>query len=282
MVSAGYFRALGLPLIRGRLLEDSDRSGTSRAAVINQRMAEALWPNQDPLGKRIMNVHGEKAPAVFDPDLASIVVGVVGNTHHESLASGFDEEIYFPLTPKSERPAMTVLVRSSLPATQVASELRKVVAEMNPQIPVTHVRTMDEVVAASGASLRSLTLLLVGFGALAVLVGGAGVYSLIAYIVSWREREIGVRLALGAPRWKIVQMVMRQSIVWAIAGSVAGLAVAIAAARLLGRFLYGVAPLDPVTFAAVPLVMLLIALLAAWVPARRAASVDPMLALRAE
>jgi predicted permease len=282
IVSTDYFQTLGLRLLHGRLLTDSDQSGTSRAAIINQRMADNLWPGQDPLGKHILNVVDEKSPGEFDPNIAAIVVGVVSNTRHESLASGFDEEIYFPLTIKNERPAMRLLLRSHLPAPIVASELRRAVAEIDPLVPVTHVRTFDEVVAASTSAPRSLTVLLLGFGLLAVGVGGVGVYSLIAYIVSWRTREIGVRLALGAPRSQIVRTVVKQSLGLALTGSIIGLAGAAVCANLLRSFLFQVKPLDPLTYCAVALLMLLIALAAAWVPARRAASIDPMEALRAE
>ena len=282
IVSTDYFQTLGLRLLRGRLLTDSDQSGTSRAAVINEKMADDLWPGQDPLGKHILNVVDEKSPGEFDPNIAAVVVGVVGNTRHERLAGGFDEEIYFPLTNKNEQPSMSLLLRSHLPAPVVASELRRAVAQIDPLVPVTHVRTFDEVVAASESAPRSLTVLLLGFGLLAVGVGGAGVYSLIAYIVSWRTREIGVRLALGAPRSQIVRMVVRQSLMLALAGSLIGLAGAAVCANLLRSFLFEVKPVDPLTYCAVPLLMLLIALAAAWVPARRAASIDPMEALRAE
>ncbi|HMD22222.1 MAG TPA: FtsX-like permease family protein, partial [Alloacidobacterium sp.] len=281
-VSTEYFGTVGLKLLRGRLLEDSDQSGKSRAAVINQKMAESLWPNQDPLGMHIEEVADEPSPGLLNPNVASIVVGVVSNTHHDSLASGFDEEVYLPMTTDNEQPQMMVLLHSRLPTEQVASGLRRTVAEIDPLVPVTHVRTLDEVVAASASTPRSLAILLFGFGALAVGVGSVGVYSLIAYVVSWRTREIGIRLALGAPRWQIVRSVVRQSLVLAIAGSVVGLAGAIVCASLLRRFLFEVRPFDPLTFCVVPVLMLLLAVLAAWVPARRAASIDPMVALRSE
>jgi len=282
IVTTDYFQTIGLHLLRGRLLTDSDQSGASRAAVINQRMAEALWPNQDPLGKHILSVNDEKSPGQFDPEKAAIVVGVVSNTHHENLTGGFDEELYLPLTPKSEQPGMDILLRGHGSVPQIASGLRNTVAEIDPFAPVTHVRTLDEVVAASASASRSLTVLLLGFGLLAVGVGATGVYSLIAYIVSWRTREIGIRLALGSSRMQIVRMVVKQSLLLAAAGSVSGLAVALASTRLLRGFLFEVSPFDPITLFAVTLLMMFIALLAAWVPARRAASIDPMKALRME
>jgi predicted permease len=282
MVSTGYFDTVGLRLIRGRFLTDSDQSGASRAIVINQSMAEKLWPHQDPIGKHVVEVADEKYPGLLDPNVASIVVGVVSNTHHEGLDSGFDDEVYLPMTEKNEQPVMTILLRSQTGAADTAAGLRRVVAAIDPLVPVTRVRTMDEVVAASTSDSRSLTLLLLGFGFLAVSVGAVGIYSLIAYTVSWRTREIGVRLALGAQRRDVVMMIVRQSFLLALSGSVAGLLVAAVSGRLLKQFLFEVSPLDPITYLSVPLLMMLLALLAAWVPARRAASIDPMKALRAE
>ncbi|MBV8632645.1 MAG: ABC transporter permease, partial [Silvibacterium sp.] len=282
MVSTGYFDTVGLRLIRGRFLTDADQSGASRAAVINQQMAETLWPHQNPLGKHIENVSDEPSPAQLDPSVASVVVGVVSNTHHEGLNSAFDAEVYRPITQKTEQPVMTILLRSRTGATQTAAGLRRVVAEIDPLVPVTRVRTMDEVVAASTSGSRSLTLLLPGFGFLAVTVGAVGVYSLIAYTVSWRTREIGIRLALGARRRDVVIMIVRQSLLLAFAGSIAGLAAAAFSGRLLQQFLFEISPLDPLTFSGVAVIMLLLALLAAWVPARRAASIDPVRALRME
>lgn len=281
-VSPSYSSLIGMSLIRGRLLNDADETGVSRAIVINQHMAQTLWPNEDPIGKHLEAVGDEPTPTLFNANKASIVVGVVSNTHSDSLRSSFGDEAYLPLTPAREEPSMTILLRSQLPASQVAPMLRRAVAALDPSTPVTRVRTLDEVVASSVSSTRALTLLLLGFGALAVGVGAVGVYSLIAYIVNWRTREIGIRLALGASRWGILALVFRQSLLLSLAGSIVGLTAALASARLLRSFLFEVHPLDPVTFCAVPVLMLLLAVLAAWVPARRAAGIDPMQALRSE
>ena len=281
-VSTGYFGTVGLALIRGRLLTDSDQSGASRAIVINQRMAQSLWPNQDPIGKHVEHVSDEPTPAQLDPNVASVVVGVVSNTHHDGLAGGFDDEVYLPMTEKSEQATMTVLLRSQTGAAETAAALRRAVAEIDPLVPVTRVQTMNEVVAASTSSSRSLTMLLLAFAFLAVSVGAVGVYSLIAYTVSWRTREFGIRMALGARRRDVTVMILRQSFVLALGGSAAGLVVAAISSRVLRQFLFEVSPLDPLTFVSVPLLMLLLALLAAWLPARRAAAIDPMKALRTE
>jgi len=281
-VSTDYFSLIGLRLLRGRLLTDADQAGTSRAVVVNQRLAETLWPNQDPIGKHVESVIDEKIPGAFNAGIASIVVGVVSNTHHDDLQAAFDDEVYLPMTIKGESPVMSILLRSPLPASQLASLLRKTVASIDPYAPVTRVRTLNEVVASSVSATRALTFLLLGFGALAVAVGAVGVYSLIAYIVNWRTREIGIRLALGATRWEILSLVFRQSILLSLLGSVVGLGIAFGASRLLRNFLFEVNPLDPVTFCAVPFLMLLLAIIAAWIPAQRAASIDPIVALRSE
>jgi len=177
---------------------------------------------------------------------------------------------------------MYILLRTQLSTQQAADALRQTVAEIDPQVPVTRVRTLNEVVASSESASRSLTVLLLGFGVLAVVIGAVGVYSLISYIVSWRTREIGIRLALGAQRWTVVRSIVLRSVALAAGGSAVGLAAAAASARLLKSFLFGVSPLDPVTFLCAPVLMILLAVVAAWIPARRAASIDPMQALRNE
>jgi len=281
-VSPAYFSTIGLTLVRGRILQDQDNSGSSRAVVVNQRMADHLWPHQDPLGKHLLHVDDELTPAVWVPAAAVTVVGVVNNTHEAGLAGDFGDELYLPLTPARERPVLYVLMRSQATTQAAAGELRNAVADLNPAVPVTRVRSMNEVVAATQASSRAITFLLLAFGALALAIGGVGVYSLIAYIVSWRTREIGIRMALGAQRWQIIQAVVRQSLLLAVGGSAAGLVTAGLLGRLLRGFLFDVKAVDPITYSAVPLLMILLALIASWVPAMRAAAVDPITTLRME
>ncbi len=282
IVSPGYFDVLGLHLVRGRLLTPADDSGTSRAVVVNERMAQRLWPNQDPIGKHLLDVNDAPAPAVWDSAKASVIVGVVRNTHASSLASDYTDEVYLPVTPDREQPVLYILLRSHTTPAETAEGLRRAVAGIDSVVPVTHVRGLDEVVASSVAAPRALAMLLLGFGTLAVVIGAVGVYSLIAYIVSWRTGEIGLRLALGAQRWQIEMAVVRQSLMLAGGGCLVGLIGAIALGRLLRSFLFEVSTIDPVTYCTVPLLMLVAALAAAWFPARRAAAVDPMVALRGE
>jgi predicted permease len=282
IVTPEYFATLGVNLMRGRLLDAQDAAGASRGVVISQKMAEKLWPNENPLGRHLLAVRDEPAPAVWNDTAAVNVVGIVNNTHDASLSGGVGDDVYLPLTPGREQPVMYVLLRTRATTEVAAAELREAVGAISPEVPVTRVRTLDEVVASSQSASRSLTILLLAFGGLAVVIGGVGVYSLIAYIVSWRTREIGIRLALGAQRWQIVRGVVRQSLVLALGGSAAGLAAAALVGQLLRGFLFGVRPVDPVTFCAVPVLMTGLALMAAWIPARRAASVDPMKTLRME
>lgn len=282
VVSPGYFATLGMSLLRGRLLDAQDAAGASRAAVIDEHMATRLWPQQSPLGQGILSAADEPKPAEWVPSLASVVVGVVSNTRDGSLADAFGDEVYFPMTAANEMPVMYVLLRTHASAKEAATELRRTVAAIDPNVAVTRVRSMDEVVAASESSPRSLALLLLAFGGLAVIIGGVGAYSLIAYTVNWRSREIGIRLALGAQRGQIVGGVLRQSLLLSLGGCAAGLAGAALAAQSLRGFLFGVSTVDPLTFGAVTLLMILVALVAAWIPARRAATVDPITTLRVE
>jgi predicted permease len=282
IVSPGYFQLMGIHSVHGRLLNAEDYSGTTRAMVINQTAARLLWPNEDPIGKHIENVADEPSPTQLDRNIASIVVGVVSDTRHQSLDTDAGRETYVALTPSNEKPVMNILIRSNLSSADLASSLRSLVAEINPSAPVTKVRTLQSVVVSSTAAPRALTLLLTTFGVLALLVGAIGVYSLISYTVSWRTREIGLRLALGANRLQIAKLVLGQSLALAVAGSALGIAGAVAATHLMSRFLFETSPLDPLTYSLVPVLFCVLALLAAWAPARRAASVDPMIALRNE
>jgi predicted permease len=281
-VSPGYFNLLSLRLKQGRLLDEQDASGSSHAVVINEQMAAHLWPNQNPIGKKLIDVGDEPTPTVWDMTKSSIIVGVVHNAREGSLSGGFDDEVYLPMTTTRQQPVMYVLLRTRTTTAETAEALRNAVAAIDSLVPVTRVRTLDQVVSTSVAAPRALAVLLVGFGALAVIIGAVGVYSLIAYIVSWRTREIGLRLALGAQRWQIVMAVVRQSLLLAGAGSAVGLLGAAVFGRVLRNFLFEVGAIDPITYCAVPLLMLLVALAAALIPARRAASVDPMEALRAD
>ncbi len=281
-VSPDYFKTIGVHLLQGRLLTQSDMSGTSRAVVINKNMADRLWPLRDPVGEHIQNVRNEAVPGVWKVSDGAVIVGVVSNTLEGNLAGNFGDEVYSPMTPANEEPEMYVLIRTRATAEQATSELRRTVVGVDAQVPVTRVRTLNEVVSASESAARALAILLLAFGGLALAIGGVGVYSLIAFIVSSYTREFGIRLALGAQRSQILGGVLRQGLLLAFAGSMFGLAAAAIVAQAMRAFLFEVKSIDPLTFCVVPLVMTLLVLAAVWVPARRAANVDPIRTLRAD
>jgi predicted permease len=282
IVSAEYLPMMDIHLLRGRLFASLDATGSSRAILVNQSLANYLWPNQDPIGKRLQDVNVESSPAVMDMKTAAVVVGVVSDTRHQSLAKGAGWEVYLPMSPHNEKPVMNIVLRSNLGAGEVAGELRRMVAELNPRIPVTRVRTMDDVVADSTAAPRSLAMLLTVFALLAIGVGTLGVYSLIAYTASWRTREFGLRLALGANRTQVSMLILRESLTLTATGAVVGLAGAFAVTSLMRRFLFDTSPADPLTFTLVPILFGVLSMIAAWRPAYRASLVEPMEVLRSE
>jgi predicted permease len=282
IVSADYLSMMDIHLLRGRLFQSLDATGTSRAILVNQSLANYLWPNQDPIGKHMQDVNAERTPAVMDRKTAAVVVGVVSDTRHQSLEKGAGWEVYLPLSSSNEKPAMNIILRSNLGAGEVAGELRRTVAELNPRIPVTRVRTMDEVVAASTAAPRSLAMLLTFFAVLAIGVGTLGVYSLIAYTTSWRRREFGLRLALGANRAQVSTLILRESLTLTVTGTLVGLAGAFAVTTLMRSFLFETSPTDPLTYTLVLILFGVLSMIAAWRPAYRASQVEPMEVLRGE
>ena len=282
IVSADYLPMMDIHLRRGRLFNSLDAAGSSRAILVNQSLASYLWPNQDPIGKHLQSVTIEPSPAVMDMKTAAVVIGVVSDTHHQSLEKGAGWEVYLPLSPNNEKPVMNIVLRSNLGAAEVAGELRRMVAELDPRIPVTRIRTMDEVVASSTAAPRSLATLLTVFALLAIGVGTIGVYSLIAYTASWRTREFGLRLALGANRTQVSMLIIRESLTLTSTGALIGLAGAFAVTSLMRRFLFETSPADPLTYVVVLVLFGVLAVIAAWRPAYRASLVEPMEVLRSE
>ena len=282
IVSADYLPMMDIHLRRGRLFDSLDAAGSSRAILVNQSLASYLWPNQDPIGKHLQSVTIEPSPAVMDMKTAAVVIGVVSDTRHQSLEKGAGWEVYLPMSPNNEKPVMNIVLRSNLGAAEVAGELRRMVAELDPRIPVTRIRTMDEVVASSTAAPRSLATLLTVFALLAIGVGTIGVYSLIAYTASWRTREFGLRLALGANRTQVSMLIIRESLTLTSTGALIGLAGAFAVTSLMRRFLFETSPADPLTYAVVLVLFGVLAVIAAWRPAYRASLVEPMEVLRSE
>jgi predicted permease len=277
-VTPDYFRALSLPLAQGRPLTEADSRGLPAAVVINQTMARRFWPGEDPTGKRIRL--REDAPWLT-------VVGVAADTKNRGLGAETKPEMYFPHSEQSlglgpPSSAMTLVVRSASDPRQVVSAIRAVVRAMDGDLPVYRVQTMEEVVAASISRTRFTMQLLALFAGLALLLASVGVYGVMSYGVGQRTHEIGIRKALGAQPRDIIGLFVRQGFALALVGVVLGLLGALALTRAMRGLLYGVTASDPLTFMSVPLLLAATALLACYLPARRATRVDPMTALRYE
>jgi predicted permease len=278
VVDSSYFRTLGISLLRGRGFGPTDRSGAEHATVINQAAADAFWPNGNPLGHRIrlpgMDQHGK--------DWLTIV-GVIADVHHSGLDQPAAPEMYvhYPQRPERLEVGATVVLASSTPPAQLAGAIREHVRAIDPNIPV-RVSTMEELRSGSIAPRRFSTLVLGTFGAVALVLAALGIYGVLAYSVAQRQREIGVRMALGAQQSAVRGLILRDGMRAVVPGVVIGLAVALALAKLLRSLLYGVTTTDPLTYTAVILVLFLVATLASWLPARRATRVDPMIVIRQE
>ncbi len=278
--SPGYFQTMGMPLLRGSDFAAQDGLGRAMKVVIDDALARRYFPGQDPVGRHLDKDFGSGDGTVMT------VIGVVPHVHTE--APGGDPEMtnmvqmYF-CAAQVPRPEMSLLVRAAAgdPA-DLIEPVRRVAASLDPELPLSQVRTMDEGVAADFASQRSTAVLLGGLASVALLLASTGLYGVMALSVTQRTRELGIRLALGAPRARVLRLVLRQGAVLTGIGVSGGLVAALFAGRLLASALYGVTPTDPATLLVVPGVLALAALLACWLPAYRATRVDPMVALREE
>lgn len=276
-ISPNFFRSLGIGLLAGREFNDQDTAEATPVAIINETMAKTFWA-QEPtsaLGQKI-KLGGPRAPGDW-----AAVVGIVRDIPHRGLDSEAKPDWF---RPQSQSPArtMTVFVRTKLAAAALTASIRREASAIDPAQPVTKISTMNEVVSASVAPRRFSMLLLAVFAAAALLLATTGVYGVMAYAVSERTREVGIRMALGAQRSDVIRLILKQGVTVTLIGIAAGIIGAIAAARAMTSLLYGVKATDPLTFAAVALVLMFVALLACYLPARRAAKVDPMTALRHE
>jgi predicted permease len=274
LVSEGYFRAMDIPILRGRSFREQDTPSTPLVAVINQTLARTYFPNQNPFGKRL--VWGYRTPFT--------IVGVAGDVKFSALDADVSPMIYmsnFQVASGVSRHAVFVLRTAGDPA-GLASAARREIWSVDKDLPVFGVTTMNDVLAASVAQRRFSTGLLGGFAVLALLMAAIGLYGVLSYSVSQRMHEMGLRMALGANARDLMCLVLGQGIRVALAGVAAGLVASFAATRLLAGMLFGVSPLDPLTLIVVAAVLVAAALLASFIPARRATKVDPMEALRYE
>ena len=278
VVTPDYFRTLGIPLLRGRMFTDGDRPESPRVVVLSEAAVKKHFPNEDPIGKRIdMGWRKGKGEARAGGE----VIGIVGNVKELGLDEEFPAEIYLPMR---QWPVgrMAIVARAAVPPLSLATAVTNAVRELDPNLPVANIRTVEDVVAESIAQPRFYMLLLAVFAAVALALAGIGIFGVMSYTVSQRTREIGIRMALGAPGGSVVSMVVAQAMVLAGVGLIVGLVAALALSRTMTTLLFELSPTDPGTFATVAGVLGFVAFLASYLPARRAARVDPIEALRAE
>jgi predicted permease len=275
IVSGHYFEAMQIPLLKGRLFNEQDTVDTPRVILVDEYMARQLWPNQDPLGKRISI-----------GDLASkkewaTVVGVVGRIKQASLDADSRIGLYMPHSQYLSR-AMNIVLRTNTDPAALASAVNHELHEFDHDLPVYSVLSMQQRIAGSLARRRFSTTMLGVFAGLALVLATIGIYSVMAYLVNQGTRELGIRMALGATQQAILRLVVRQGMMLALFGVGVGTIAAFIFSRVVSGFLFGVAATDPVTFIATALLLIVVAICASYIPARRAARIDPMISLRGE
>jgi putative ABC transport system permease protein len=272
VISHEYLKAMGVPLLKGRLFNEQDAADAKGRVVINDTMARRHWPGQDPIGKRVR---------IAWDDLEDEVIGVVGDVKHAGLHGEIRAMTYWPFQ-RSPYGTMTIAVRTAGEATSVVNAIAGVVRQMDPDLVFANVRTMEEVVARSVAERRLTMLLLTVFAGAALLLAAVGIYGVIAYSVTQRTQEIGIRMALGAQRGDVLRMIVGQAMALTLTGILIGGVGAFLLTRLMTGLLFNVEPGDPLTFLAVAVVLGIVAACASYVPGRRATRVDPVIALRAD
>ncbi|HEX6739601.1 MAG TPA: ABC transporter permease, partial [Vicinamibacteria bacterium] len=275
-VSPGYFKAMGVRVIQGRVFDERDRSDAPLVCMVDETFVKAHWPQESPLGKRVK--FGQLSNAE-NPWME--VVGVVAHVKNYGVDEDSRVELYLPFLQNSAS-GFTVLLRSDGDAAALTTALRAAVRAVDPELPVYQVRTLAEIVSERTAQRRLAVLLISVFAAIALALAGVGIYGVMSYAVTQRTQEIGIRMALGAEREHIVRMVLRSGTLMALSGVAIGLVAALGLARLMTSLLFQTSAADPPTFSVVPLLLLGVALAACYLPARRAMKVDPIVALRYE
>ncbi|MPZ18744.1 MAG: FtsX-like permease family protein [Luteitalea sp.] len=285
IVTPGYFATMRIPLLRGRAITDEDDARAPGVAIINERAASQYWPGEDPIGKRITYESGTENPPTW-----LTIVGVARNAKQLDWANEPSPEVYLAAlqnrryleTPEGHTAYITLVMRTVGDPADMAPAVRRTVWSLDRNLPISQVLTLDAAVAEANAQPRFEMFLFVVFGAVALLLAAVGIYGVMSYSVSRHTHEIGIRMSLGASWADILWMVVRQGMAQALAGTAAGMVGALLLSTLIARMLYGVQPTDPLTFGGVAIVLGLVALLAACVPARKAMRVEPIVALRNE
>jgi putative ABC transport system permease protein len=274
VADSGYFGTLGIPLLRGRNFSDSEQREAKHVILINEALARKHFPNQDPIGQRL-------DVAMFENPTPAEIIGVVGNVRYDSLIDEAPPAVYFP-HPDLAYPFMTLVVRTDGDPTAIAPAIQREIRALDPNQPLSDVRTMDQVMSEWVARSRFNTLLLGLFAGLATLLSAVGIFGVMNYSVALRTRELGLRLAIGAQPRQVLLLVLKQGLALTVFGLVLGLAAAVGLTRLLSGLLFGVAAVDVTTFASISLLLVIVSLLACYLPARRAMRIDPLSALRYE
>ena len=272
-VTPEYFHLLGIPLLRGRLFNESDSDKTPQVAVVNEAFAQKYWPNEDPMEKRFRRTRAG-SPWIT-------VVGMVANARTESLATARVPQIYLDVFQIGAK-HLAIFLRGHVDAAAIPAEMREELQAVDPTLPVFGAQTLDVTLSTSLAERRFSMEMVVLFALTALLLAALGIYGVISYIVSERTHEFGIRLALGAQKRYLLSLVLRQGVRLALAGTIVGLVCALIVSRAMAGVLYGVRPTDPLTFGGVAILLIVVALCACYLPARRAIRVDPMTALRCD
>jgi predicted permease len=272
IVSDGYPAALGIPLKAGRDISERDTPSSEPVIMINETMARTLWPGQDPIGKIVLNA--------CSPERR--VVGVVGDVRHLALEQGSGNEMYLPARQCGDQPSADLVIRSAVPAGQMASAVRATLRPIAPNLAGNEFRTLQQLVDKSVSPRRLVVILLGGFAVFALILASLGIYGLISYSVNQRTQEIGIRMALGASARDVQSRIVVQTLRLAAIGMAIGGAASWAIARSLTGLLFGVTPTDPATFGGMLLILAMVATLAGYLPARRASRIDPLVALRVD
>jgi putative ABC transport system permease protein len=271
-VSPGYFEAIGTPLVRGRVFDEHDIAGAAPVIIVNETAAKHFWPGENPIGKHIA---GSRDP--FQRE----VVGVVADAKFSSLSDASADQLYGPYE-QLPYASMTLIVRSSAKPAPLVDAIRAKIAEIDPTLPLSGIRTMENVVAASVAQPRLITQITAIFAGLALLLAAIGIYGVMAYSVTARRQEMGIRIALGARPGDILRLVVGQGMRMTLAGVVLGVVASLGLTRLLRSLLFGVRATDPLVFSAAAAMLAATAFAACYLPARRATCVDPIVVLRSE
>jgi putative ABC transport system permease protein len=274
VADSGYFQTMGIPLLRGRNFSDSEQREPRHVILINETLARTYFAEQDPLGQRL-------DVAMFDTPQPAEIIGVVGNVRYDSLIDASPPAVYFP-HPDLTYSFMTLAIRTEGDPSAIAPAVQREIRSLEPNQPVSDVRTMNQVMSEWVARSRFNTLLLGLFAGLATLLSAVGIFGVMNYSVALRTREIGLRLAVGAQPRQVLLLILKQGIWLTMIGVLLGLAAAFALTRLLSGLLFGVAAVDVTTFATISLLLVIVSLLACYLPARRAMRIDPLRALRYE